>query len=71
MMSTPPDLLDGTRREAHWLQLYDGGPLLADRVGRPDEFVSNWGASVVGGIQAAAKSCDWRGLRISGAWRTQ
>lgn len=37
--------------EAHWLELYDGGPRMFDRVLRPDVYVPNWGASLVGGIQ--------------------
>jgi hypothetical protein len=40
--------------EAHWLQIYDGGPRFFDRLGRDDQFVANWGASVVGGIQPDA-----------------
>lgn len=37
--------------EAGWLQLHEGGPRMFDRVGRPDVFVDNWSASLIGGIQ--------------------
>lgn len=40
--------------EAGWLQLHEGGPRMFDRVGRPDVFVDNWSASLIGGIQPAA-----------------
>lgn len=36
---------------AHYLQLYNGGDRRIDRVSRGSILVSNWGASIIGGIQ--------------------
>lgn len=34
-----------------WLEFYNGGPKVFDRVGRGSGYVENWGGCVVGGIQ--------------------
>ena len=40
----------GNKDRAHWLEAYNGGPRLVDRV-KGSTFVDNWGIGVIGGIQ--------------------
>jgi len=42
---------NGGKDRAAFLELYNGGPKMVDRVNRGRMYISNWSASIIGGIQ--------------------
>ena len=49
-----------------YLQLYNGGGMAIDRVGRGSSFVPNWSASIVGAIQPEPMSAVMKKMRDDG-----
>lgn len=57
----------GSKDKPAWLEAYNGGVKIFDRISRGETFVENWSASIVGGIQpsvihAYAKATEHDGL---------